>query len=375
MLLRLHIFGQSMPRQGRLGPLKLVVTLLVTLTVTLSPSVLNAQGSQIPSVGDVQVYEGPTLGMRWEPLTGINSLPSPNGGLLFNNNGSAGVFGYNPQAFSLNQNGQFDLSSQAACFNLGPWNGDLIGTACSPPALAPGAASRSVGALGGGLAGVLPNPTLVPSAVVGALGTPGGDLGGTNYATPLVMGLASYPICSGMPPPAGSALIWGGTCYAPQVQSPGINSTTGDMICGPGSGTQPCTMPTGVVTNAKLAATAAQTIKGNPSTSIGTPVDVPLAAGLTFNNGALQLSPTGVTAQQITVGSNCWAIGLDGRINNIGAGSCSSGSNLTADDGATNLTADDGVTVITADGGSGIAGCTAIALKENIACNAVASAF
>jgi hypothetical protein len=207
-----------------------------------------------------------------------------------------------------------------------------------------------------------------------ALGTPGGDLGGASFSAALVTGLQGIPISNTTPTP-GSALVFTSGTYVPTQISPGINQTTGAVLCGPGSGTQPCTIPAASIDNTKLAAASPQSLKCNAGTGLASPTDCSVSGGLAFSGGALQLAATGVVGQQITVGSNCWAIGADGRITGIAAGACNSGAGITADDGVTALTADDGVTAITADGGGGAVACTAVAYKFNIKCNAVLFAW
>jgi hypothetical protein len=179
-----------------------------------------------------------------------------------------------------------------------------------------------------------------------------------------------------------SALVWNGTSYVPTPVSPGINLTTGDVVCGPGTGTQPCAIQPGVVTNQKLAQGPAATIKGNPGAAPAQEADLSVSGGLGFSgSGALVMMPTGVVAQQISVSSpsaatNCWSVGADGRVVSITAGACGGGTgiNLTATDGTTLLLATDNATQLTADSASvgSSSGCTtSMVAKQNVACNSV----
>jgi hypothetical protein len=179
-------------------------------------------------------------------------------------------------------------------------------------------------------------------------------------------------------------LVWNGTNYVPTVFSPGINLTTGDVVCGPGSGTQPCKIQPSVVTNQLLAAVPGVTLKGNPTASMAQPMDLPISGTLAFAGGALGLAPSGVTGQQVNVcitstctgtGVVCESIDGFGRTTSIVAGSCSGGVILTADDGSTQLTADDGATILTAESSGGVSGCTTnLVGKFNVACNLAAAA-
>jgi hypothetical protein len=209
--------------------------------------------------------------------------------------------------------------------------------------------------------------------VLGALGTPGGDLGGATYSAPLVTGLQGFPIASGIPPTLNSALTWNGSAYVPVVQAPGINLLTGAISAGPGTGAQVSSLNPGVVTNQNFTNAPATTFKCNASAGPATPTDCPVTGGLAFFSGALQLASNLGTSQQITVGTNCWTL-QNGIVGSILAGSCSSGTLLTADDGATILTADDGATQLTAEGGSGLTACTAVKFAFNAPCNLIARA-
>lgn len=271
------------------------------------------------------------------------------------------------------------LAPGAACFNLGPWSGDLMGAACTAPTLVPGTAARNLGSAGGAVTGPWSNLSLVPSGIFSSMGTPGGDLGGSSYAAPLVTGLYGFPIAA-TPPQTQSALVWNGSQYVPTIFSPGINLTTGDVVCGPGAGTQPCKIQPSVVTNQLLANAPPLTLKGNPAVSLAQPIDLPLAGTLAFSGGSLGLAPSGVTAQQVSVSAPaaatlCFSVDTFGRMTNIVSGSCSGGVILTADDGATQLTADDGATILTAESSGGPGTCTTNYLaKFNLPCNAIMAA-
>ncbi len=263
------------------------------------------------------------------------------------------------------------LALGAAAFNLGPAAGDIVGM-WPTLSLAVGSAARGVGNLGACLGGTLPNPTsLAASCVLGALGTPAGDLGGSDYSAPVVTGLRGFPIAS-TPPQPNSALTWNGTVYVPTIQSPGINQLTGAISAGPGTGTQSTSLNPGIVTNQNLAAAPSQTLKCNAGAGLSTPSDCPVTGGLAFTSGALQLATNLGTSQQVTVGTACWTI-QNGIVTAIVSSACSSGVILTANDGVTQLTANDGVTLLTVPGGTPPVACAAIALKFNVACNAVVS--
>jgi hypothetical protein len=312
---------------------------------------------------------------------GGGSTPGgPNGSIQYNKGGVLGGYIVGPSLGLINSGTTLDLAIGAACFNLGPWSGDLTGVACSPPVLVSGAAARNLGAPGGALTGSWSNLSLVPSAVFSAMGAPGGDLGGTSYTNPLVTGLYGFPIVS-TPPQPQSTLVWNGTNYVPTIFSPGINLTTGDVVCGPGSGTQPCKIQPSVVTNQLLAAVPGATLKGNPTASMGQPMDLSIAGTLSFAGGALGLATSGVTGQQVNfcitstctgTGVVCASIDAYGRTTSIVPGSCSGGVILTADDNATQLTADDGLTILTAESSGGVSGCTtSMVAKWNVSCNAI----
>jgi hypothetical protein len=159
----------------------------------------------------------------------------------------------------------------------------------------------------------------------------------------------------------------------PVVQAPGINQLTGAISAGPGTGAQVSSLNPGVVTNQNFTNAPATTFKCNASAGPATPTDCPVTGGLAFFSGALQLASNLGTSQQITVGTNCWTL-QNGIVGSILAGSCSSGTLLTADDGATILTADDGATQLTAEGGSGLTACTAVKFAFNAPCNLIARA-
>jgi nicotinamide mononucleotide (NMN) deamidase PncC len=212
------------------------------------------------------------------------------------------------------------------------------------------------------------------------MGAPKGDLGGTSYTNPLVTGLYGFPIAP-TPPQVNSVPTWNGSAYTPIIFPAGINQTTNDVICGPGSGTVPCVIPPGTVTNPKLAAVPAATLKGNPTASAAQPMDLSVGGTLAFAGGSLGLAPSGVVGQQVSISAPsaatlCFSIDAFGRTTNIAAGNCSGGVILTADDGLTQLTADDGLTILTAESsGGGGAGCTTnFVAKFNVNCNAIMAA-
>jgi len=130
------------------------------------------------------------------------------------------------------------------------------------------------------------------------------------------------------------------------------------------------------------------TIKANPTAAQGAVQDMPVSGGLGFVNGTLQIAPTGVAAQQITVGADCWTITATGQIVGIGLGvacgtsvtgdtlvACGTsvtGDTLVADDGASVLWADDGATILVVDGPAVPGGnCTALAADFSLACDAI----
>jgi hypothetical protein len=141
----------------------------------------------------------------------------------------------------------------------------------------------------------------------------------------------------------------------------------------------PCTIPSGTVTNPKLAAVPAFTLKGNPSASAAQPMDLSIGGTLAFAGGALGLATSGVTGQQVNfcitstctgTGVVCASIDAYGRTTNIAPGGCSGGVILVADGTATQLTGDDGLTVLTAESSGGGSGCAvAMAARQNIQCN------
>ncbi len=310
---------------------------------------------------------------------GVGCIPNTaNGNLLASTGIAGGCQGVTPDSSFLLVGGAFSLSSNAAINNVGPLQGDLAGS-LSNPLLAVGAASRNVGNLGNCLTGTLPNPGF-NIACAPVLGAPGGDLGGTGLSTALVTGLQGFPV-SNAPPPPNSTLVWGGNMYVPTVLSPGMNQTTGDVLCGPGSGAQPCVISSGAVGNAKLATQAPQTIKANPTAAQAPPQDMPIAGGLGFIAGALQIAPTGVAAQQLTVSSDngttlsCMTVLTTGQIGALTAGACGNGvvgDTLVADDGSSVLWADDGATILLVDGSSVPGGsCGALTADFSVACDAV----
>jgi hypothetical protein len=310
---------------------------------------------------------------------GGGATPSaPNGSIQYNNGGVLGGYIVGPSLGLINGGTTLDLAIGAACFNLGPWSGDLTGAACSPPLLVSGAAARNLGSAGGALSGPWSALTLVPSSVFSAMGTPGGDLGGTSYTNPLVTGLYGFPIAS-TPPQVNSVPTWNGTAYTPVIFPVGINQTTGDVVCGPGSGTQPCAIQPSAVTNPKLAAVPSFTLKGNPTAASAQPMDLSIAGTLSFSGGALGLAPSGVAGQQVNVcitstctgtGVVCESIDAFGRTTSVVSGSCSGGVILVADGTATQLTGDDNATILTAESSGGGSGCAvAMAARQNIACN------
>jgi hypothetical protein len=325
-----------------------------------------------------------TVTVNGQPIGsgGGGSTPGgPNGSIQYNKGGALGGYIIGPSLGLVNSGTTLDLAVGAACFNLGAWSGDLVGAACSPPTLVSGAAARNLGSAGGAVTGPWSNLSLVPSSVFSAMGTPGGDLGGTSYTNPLVTGLNGFPLCAGVQPSTQTTLVWTGACYMPTAFAPGINLTTGDVVCGPGSGTQPCKIQPSVVTNSLLAPESSATLKGNPTGAAAQPTDLPIAGSLAFSGGALGLAPSGVVGQQVSVSAPsaatlCWSIDAFGRTTNIASGSCSGGVILTADDNLTQLTADDGVTILTAESsGGGVGGCTTnFVAKFNVNCNAIMAA-
>jgi hypothetical protein len=325
-----------------------------------------------------------TITLNGLPLSGGSSNPAaPVGSLQYNNGGVLGGYAIG-SSFGVS-GGTLNLAVGAACFNLGPWSGDLTGAACTSPALVSGAAARNLGSAAGAVTGPWSALALVPSSVLSAMGAPGGDLGGTSYTNPKVTGLNGFPLCAGVSPSTQTALVWTGSCYTPTPFAPGINLTTGDVVCGPGSGTQPCHIPPDVVTNTMLAAVPGVTLKGNPTASMAQPTDLSISGSLAFAGGALGLAPSGVVAQQVNfcITSTCTGTGVVcasidgfGRTTNIIVGSCSGGVILTADDGTTQLTADDGATILTAESSGGVSGCTTnLVGKFNVACNLAAAAL
>jgi len=125
-----------------------------------------------------------------------------------------------------------------------------------------------------------------------------------------------------------------------------------------------------------MATQAPGTIKANPTAGQGAVQDTPVSGGLGFAAGALQIAPTGVPAQQITVGSDCWTITATGQISGIGLGTAcgtsATGDTLVADDGSTILWADDGTTVLVVDGPAVPGGsCTALAADFSLSCDAI----
>jgi hypothetical protein len=316
---------------------------------------------------------------------GGGSTPGgPNGSIQYNKGGVLGGYIIGPSLGLINSGTTLDLAAGAAAFNLGPWSGDLTGPPGPSPALVSGAAARNLGAPGGALTGSWSNLSLVPSSVFSAMGTPGGDLCGGSYINPLVCGLNGFPVAS-TPPQVNSVPTWNGTAYTPIIFPAGINQTTNDVICGPGSGTVPCVIPAGTVTNPKLAAIPAFTLKGNPTASSAMPMDLSVGGTLAFAGGALGLAPSGVVGQQVNfcitstctgTGVVCASIDAFGRTTNIVSGSCSGGVILTSDaDGTTQLTGDDNATILTAESSGGVSGCTTnLVGKFNVPCNLAAAA-
>lgn len=301
---------------------------------------------------------------------GPSGPPASPGGpplsLQYNNNGVLGGYVIGKSFGFVNDGQVIDLASQAACFNLGPWSGDLTGAACAPPVLSSGAAARNLGSAGGAVKGSWSNLTLNQPDVFSALGTPAGDLGGTTYATPLVTGLYGFPIAS-TPPQPQSALVWNGTNYSPQNISPGINQLSGDVLAGPGTGLQTTTIQPQAITNTKLALMAPMTVKANPGVSqVGAPQDIPVSGGLSFVNGSLQLAAIGTSQQYTVAAGDCLTVN-NGFITGIAVGiACTTGGDtLTADDGSTALQADDGATGLIVDGLSGNTGTSCLALQTD----------
>ncbi len=314
------------------------------------------------------------------PVGATGCIPNAAAGNLLATTGiSGGCQGITPDSSFQIFGGAFHLSADAATVNLGPAGTDLFGL-WPNVSLAVGAASRNVGNLGNCLTGTLPNPGLSP-ACAPVLGPPGGDLSGGSLSTALVTGVQGFPI-SNTPPTPNSALVWAGNAYVPTVLSPGINQTFGDILCGPGSGLQPCVISSGAVGNSKLATQAPKTIKANPASGQSPVLDVPVTGGLDFIAGALQIVPTGVAAQQLTVSSDngvtlsCMTVLATGQIGGLMPGACgntTTGDTLWADDGATPLWADDGATVLTVDGSPvpGGSPCPALTTDFSVACDAI----
>jgi hypothetical protein len=189
------------------------------------------------------------------------------------------------------------------------------------------------------------------------MGTPHGDLGGGSYSTPLVTGLQGFPIAA-TPPQPQSALVWNGTNYAPQNVSPGISQLSGDVLAGPGTGLQVATIQPQAITNAKLALMPPMSVKANPTVSqVSAPQDIPVAGGLAFANGSLQLASIGTSQQYTVAAGDCLTINNGFITGIIAATACSTGGDaLVADDGTTALQADDGATALIVDGISGTGG-------------------
>jgi hypothetical protein len=139
------------------------------------------------------------------------------------------------------------------------------------------------------------------------------------------------------------------------------------------------------VTNPKLAAVPAFTLKGNPSAAPAQPMDLSIAGSLSFTGGARGLAPSGVVGQQVNfcitstctgTGVVCASIDIYGRTTGIVSGSCSGGVILTGDDNSTQLTGDDNLTILTAESSGGVSGCTTnLVGKFNVACNLAAAAL
>ena len=325
---------------------------------------LPAAGLNLAAPLDSPAFTG-TITVNGSPLTpgGGNFVPGGAVGQIQVKNSATTTGGYTLSPAFSTTGGVLDivpldasrLAPQAACFNLGAWRGDLQGAACSDPVLSPGAAPRNLGPAPGAISGTWPNLSLVKSGVFAAIDPPGGDLGGTSYASPIVVGFQGYPLCKGVAPAPQSALVWTGSCYMPQVQTPGIVQLTGDGLAGPpaSNGMATLTIQPNAVTNIKLAQMAAGTIKAQPGTQSGPPQDITLASSLAFTSGgALGLSPTLGTSQQYSVTAGDCLLISDGIITNIAVGtSCSTGNDsLLADDGVTPLWADDGATALLVDG-------------------------
>jgi hypothetical protein len=275
----------------------------------------------------------------------------PIGSIQYNKNGVLGGYIVGPSFGLINGGNTLDLASMAACFNLGPWSGDLMGAACGPPSLSSGAAARNLGSAGGALTGPWSNLSLVPSSIFSSMGTPAGDLGGASYSAPLVTGLRGFPIAA-TPPQPQSALVWNGTNYAPQNITPGINQLNGDVLAGPGTGMQVATIQPQTITNTKLALMPPMSVKANPTVSqVGAPQDIPVTGGLAFTNGALQLASIGTSQQYTVAAGDCLTINNGFITGIVPATACSTGGDaLVADDNTTPLQADDSSTPLLVDG-------------------------
>jgi hypothetical protein len=287
---------------------------------------------------------------------------------------AGGIFGgLVPSSDFSTSGGAFALSNGAACFNIGSLGGDLINTICNNPTLASGAAARNVGVLSNALTGSLPAPGLNLTVLLSTLGAPGGDIGGSSFANMTVTGFNGIPL-DPTPPAPNTVYTFNGAIFTPVLFQAGINQITGQLIVGPGSGTQSGSIAPGTVSNAQLISAPAGTLKCNPSAGVAAPQDCTLNSSLAFTSGALGLSPTLGPSQQQTLSDGttkfCFII-TNGVTTSITSGQCTTGSLiLTADDGSTQLTADDGSTLLTADGSNPTTPCNSAKYAFNVACNA-----
>lgn len=128
---------------------------------------------------------------------------------------------------------------------------------------------------------------------------------GVNTASRLGVGANNYVLTSN-----GTTATWATTAIT------GINQLTGDVVAGPGTGSQISTIQAGVVSNAKLALAPALTIKGNNTGGVG---------------AVLDLTPVKVTAMLVPVVGDSGTGGTAGIVPTPGAGTFAAGDFLAAD--------------------------------------------